>query len=147
MLRLLKRSKADMKTLIIVYTTVIRPILEYACQVWHFNIPYSLSDDIERVKKSALKIIVPLLSYREGLQITGITSLQDRREHLCDQFFKQNLNNEKITDLLPVSFTSNYDLRLPRKFDNYICKTDRFKQSFLPQMIFKANSRIQFYTL
>ena len=71
MLRLLKRSKADMKTLIVAYTTVIRPILEYACQVWHFNIQNYLSDDIERVQKRALKIIVPLSSYREALEITG----------------------------------------------------------------------------
>ena len=33
MLRLLKRANADTKTLSTVYTTVIRPVLEYACQV------------------------------------------------------------------------------------------------------------------
>ena len=37
-LRLLRRSNANNETLITVYCTVIRPILEYACQVWHFNI-------------------------------------------------------------------------------------------------------------
>ena len=58
-----------------------------------------------------------------------------------DQFFRQNLNYDKITVLFPVSFTSSYDLRLPRKFDNYICKAERFKHSFLPQMLFEENSR------
>ena len=57
MLRLLKRANADTKALSTVYITVIRPVLEYACQVWHFNIPHYLSDDIERVKKRALRII------------------------------------------------------------------------------------------
>jgi hypothetical protein len=33
MLRLLKRSNACIDTLITVYTTIIRPVLEYACQV------------------------------------------------------------------------------------------------------------------
>ena len=33
MLRLLKQANADTKTLSTVYTTVIRPVLEYACQV------------------------------------------------------------------------------------------------------------------
>ena len=51
MLRLLKRANADTKTLSTVNTTVIRPVLEYACQVWHFNISGYLSDDIERVQK------------------------------------------------------------------------------------------------
>ena len=63
MLRLLKRANADAKTLSTVYTTVIRPVLEYACQVWHFNISGYLSDDIERVQRWALRIILPELSY------------------------------------------------------------------------------------
>jgi hypothetical protein len=45
-----------------------------------------------------------------------------------------------MTDLLPDSFTSNYNLRLPRKFNNYSYKTDRFKHSFLPEMISKENN-------
>jgi hypothetical protein len=44
-----------------------------------------------------------------------------------------------MTDLFPDPYTSNYDLRLPRKFNNYVCKTDRFKHSFLPQMGFNEN--------
>ena len=53
MLRLLKQANADTKALSTVYITIIRPVLEYACQVWHFNIPEYLSDDIERFKKGA----------------------------------------------------------------------------------------------
>ena len=65
MLRLLKRANADTKALSTVYITVIRPVLEYACQVWHFNIPEYLSDDIERVQKRALRIILPELCYAD----------------------------------------------------------------------------------
>ena len=60
MLRLLKRANADTQALSTVYITVIKPVLEYACQVWHFNIPEYLSDDIE-VQKRALRIILPEL--------------------------------------------------------------------------------------
>jgi hypothetical protein len=52
------------------------------------------------------------------------------------------MNNDKMTDLFPDPYTSDYELRLGRKFNNYVCKTDRFKQSFFAQMIFKKNSRI-----
>ena len=58
MLRLLKRANADTKALSNVYITVIRPVLEYACQVWHFNIPEYLSDDIERVQKKGAKNLI-----------------------------------------------------------------------------------------
>ena len=39
MLTLLKQANADLMTLYSVFITIIRPVLEYACQVWHVNIP------------------------------------------------------------------------------------------------------------
>ena len=84
----------------------------------HFNIQNFLSEDIERIQKRALNFIVPFSSYVEALKITGITTLYDRRESLCDQFFRQNMNNDKMTDLFPDPYTSNYGLRLQRKFNN-----------------------------
>ena len=51
MLRLLKRAKADQATMTAVYTTIIRPVLEYAAQVWHHNIPTYISDEIESLQK------------------------------------------------------------------------------------------------
>ena len=64
MLRLLKRSNADNSILILVYCTIIRPVLEYACQVWHFNITEYLSEDIEKLQKRALRIVLP---FAQGL--------------------------------------------------------------------------------
>ena len=65
MLRLLKRANADTKALSTVYITVIRPVLENACQVWHFNIPEYLSDDIKRVQKK-IRIKLPELCYTDA---------------------------------------------------------------------------------
>ena len=68
LLRLLKRSNADIKTSVTAYITVIRPILEYACEVWHFNIQdYLTCNEIERIR--ALGIILPSSSCREALSI------------------------------------------------------------------------------
>jgi hypothetical protein len=134
MLRLLKRSKADMKTPVVLYITVTRPILSSVA----FSIQKFLSYEIERIQKRALNITVPNSTCEEAFEITGITALYDRRGRLCDEFFRQNINNGKMSD----PFTPNYDLRLPRKFSNYSCKTDHFKHSFLPKMIFKENCKI-----
>ena len=60
MLRVLKRANADTNTLITVYTTIIRPVLEYACQVWHFNIQEYLSEDIEQIQRRAFRILFPV---------------------------------------------------------------------------------------
>ena len=86
-LRLLKRANANTKTLSTVYTTVIRPVLEYACQVWHFSISGYLSDDIERVQRRALRIMLLELSYTEARELIDIPLLKDRRASLCERFF------------------------------------------------------------
>ena len=90
MLRLLKRAKADTKTLITVYISCIRPILEYCNQILHFNIPEYLSKDIER-RRRALKIIHPALSYYDALVVCNIPTLHSRREQLCSAFFRNKV--------------------------------------------------------
>ncbi len=117
------------------YYTVIRPILEYACQVWHFNIQNYLCEDIERVQKRVLKIIVPSLSYCEALTITNLTTLRERRRKLREQFLQKNKNGDRLIELLPDLKTSNYNLRSQDKYNTYECKTDRFKNSFFPQIM------------
>ncbi len=59
MLYQLKRSGVSQEDLLKVYVTVVRPVLEYACQVSHSNLPQYLSHEIESVQKRALKGIYP----------------------------------------------------------------------------------------
>ena len=53
-LRLLKRNALPSHILISTYCTHIRPIVEYACQVWHYGLPHYLSDQVEKIQKRAL---------------------------------------------------------------------------------------------
>lgn len=139
MLRVLKRSNADINTLITVYCVIIRPILEYACQVWHFNITEYLSEDIEKVQKRALRIVLPLATYSEACRVTGVPSLKDRRQLLCERFFVKNAHGNKLGELLPPKLEHNYNMRHGCDYNNYNCKTDRFLKSFFPQMISYIN--------
>jgi hypothetical protein len=123
------------------HTTIIRPVLEYACQVWHFNIQEYLSEDIEKIQRRALRISLPLMSYREARNFTGIPLLKARRETLCEQFFKKNENNDKLSELLHHKATADYDMRPRCKYNNYLCRTERFRKSFFPQIISKENSK------
>jgi hypothetical protein len=62
------------------YTSMIRPHLEYAVQVWN---PRLLGDieSLEKVQRRATKIPTKLsrLSYDQRLAELGLTSLKDRR--------------------------------------------------------------------
>ena len=65
-LRILKRHGIPVKNLITIFCSLIRPVLEYACQVWHSSLPLMLSDQIKHIQKRALKIVFPHLSYTES---------------------------------------------------------------------------------
>ena len=51
MLYQLKCAEITQKDLDSVYVSVVRPVLEYACPVWHTNLPQYLSDNIEVIQK------------------------------------------------------------------------------------------------
>ena len=64
----------------------VRPILEYAVQVWHDILDY-LSDRIESVQKPALKIIYANSSYSQAMSLANETTLSSRRELLCHKLW------------------------------------------------------------
>ena len=75
MLYQLKRAGISQFDLVTVYISVVRPVLEYACPVWHTNLPNYLSDGIELIQNRALKSIFPGMSYNDILNDTGLRTL------------------------------------------------------------------------
>ena len=57
-------SKGDPAQLLCFYTTCIRPMSEYACQVFHNGLPKYLSEELEKIQRRALRIIFPDLDYK-----------------------------------------------------------------------------------
>ena len=66
-----------------IYTALIRSLLEHCCVVWHHALPSYLSQELERIQKRTLKIIVPALSYSDALQALNLRTLDERRNELC----------------------------------------------------------------
>ena len=105
-----------------VYCTLVRPVLEYASQVWHCGLTRSLSDEIEHVQMRCLRIIYPQLSYSDALSVSGLQLLSVRREASVIKLFNEIKNpNHVLHYLLPVkpiklgSITRNtypYELKL-----------------------------------
>ena len=59
MLYQLKRAGIRQTDLVNVYVSVVRPVLEYACPVWHTNLTKYLSDNIEMIQKKSIEIYIP----------------------------------------------------------------------------------------
>ena len=71
-LRLLRRGSVEINDLITTYIALIRSLLEYSCVVWHHALPSYLLQELERIQKRALKIIVPAYSHSEALQFLSL---------------------------------------------------------------------------
>ncbi len=117
-----------------IYLSVIRPLLEYTCPVWHTGLPKYLSDSIiETVQKRALACIYPGLSYNDILNITKLPTLQQRRDNLCLRT-SQTIRKEShgLHNLLLNVIVVAYDLRNNQEYPVPKVRTSRFKNSYIP---------------
>ena len=118
-----------LSSLIQVYATCIRPVLEYTCQVWNFNSPYYLKEEIERIQKRGVRIICPNLSYRKALEASEIPLLFQRPNDLCKSYFKKLFNQEnKLNELIPNEREDSrtYELRNNQHFSLIHCKLNNY---------------------
>ena len=78
----------DKNELTNVYILFIRSILEQSCVVWHSSLNKEDSENLERVQKSAIKVILQeeFTEYTEGLQHLKLDTLSERRAALCQNF-------------------------------------------------------------
>ena len=133
MLYQLKRSGISQNHLLKVYLSVIRPVMEYACPVWHTCLPKYVSNNLETIQKQALKSIFPGCDYNECMKLANLTTLLSRRDDICKSYFKNLMNNDhKLHDLLPAERNVPYDLRNSNILPIRQARTNRFKNSFIP---------------
>ena len=93
--------------------------------------------DLERVKKAAIKVILGsnYTTYKEGLKILKIQSLDDRRKTLCLKFAKKCLKNEKVKNMLPINEQKyRIETRKRNKFKIFKSNTNRYDKSAVPYM-------------
>ncbi|CAB9543087.1 hypothetical protein BROOK1789C_685, partial [Bathymodiolus brooksi thiotrophic gill symbiont] len=125
-----------------IYLTFIRPILEYASEVW-FNCGQFNSNRLEKVQTEAARIVCGFPSYASIASIykeTGWDKLKVRREvKNLTLFYKiyNNLAPEYLSDLIPptVSETSNYYLRNSQNISQQVNRLALLQQSFFPSTI------------
>ena len=131
----LKRAGIRQCDLLRVYVCVIRPVLEYACPVWHTSLPIYLSDNIETIQKRCLRTIFPGHSYDEARSISNLPTLFERRTKLCQSYFWKKYNvdhNKPIIISLYWHRNIPYGLRTHNTLPVPLSRTDRFRRSLIP---------------
>ena len=131
--------------LINIYVLYVRSILEQSCQVWHSSLTLENFQDLERVQKTALRIILKddYISYSNALEITGLSTLFERRSKLCLKFAKSSLKHQEMKNMFPLNPVS-YDVetRFREKFKVAQSRTERHKNSAIPYMQRLLNTKL-----
>ena len=114
----------------------IRSILELACPVWHSAITVKENNDIERVQKIALRIILgdSYHSYRAALIELGLEKLKERHSKQCQKFalnFSQDKRHKDKFILMKKRTRSSKK----RKFYQPYARTVRYRKSAVPNFI------------
>ncbi len=114
------------------YRLSIRPIVEYACPVWHTRLTKKQSKLLESLQKRAMNIIKPNMKYTEPLTFFKATILHERRAQLCQRFFQGILNpKHKLHFLLGDARNVLIELRKQKIFPIPKAKTNRFEDSLV----------------
>ena len=137
-LRLLQKLvtfSVPVEYLINIYILYIRSIVEQSCQVWHSSLTLENVQDLERIQKNALKIILQEDYQNNGnaLNLTGLKPRFERRNEVCIRFAKACVKNDQMKSVFPPNPTSfGVKTRNREKFEVVKCKTKRFQDSAIP---------------
>ena len=132
-LRRLKILNLDYHILRDFYCKEIRSILEFGVVVWHSGITCKMSDEIERIQKICIKIILSELPYNLTYEICctllDLEPLIFRRQDLCVRFIQNASKDPQHSDLFyknKNNFNTRHNKLLYREFT---CRNNRFYNS------------------
>ena len=127
-------AKSDLKD---IYLTSIRSVLEQSAVVWHSSLTKKNRQDLERVQKAAVRVIMgqSYSTYKNGLKFLKLDTLEKRRELLCLRFAKNCIKTEKVKNLFPLKMSKHkMKIRKQKKYKTNKQNTNRLKKSALPYM-------------
>ena len=119
----------DLKT---VYILFIRSLLEQSATVWHSSLSQENVQDLERVQKSACRIMLreKYQGYKNALNRLDLLTLDERREELCLQFAIKCTKNPKTIEMFPRNLKKHQmNTRNQDTFKVQFANTERLKKS------------------
>ena len=120
-----------------IYILFIRSLLEQSATVWHSSLTEENVTDLERVQKTAVKIILGdnYLSYEQGLQKLDMENLSERRAALCLSFAQKCAKNPKTAQMFPKNVkVHNMETRQPETYIVQHSNTERLRKSSIIYM-------------
>ena len=127
-------NKEDLK---IIYTLFIRSMLELNSNVWHSALTQENTQDLERVQKTAFKIILreKYVSYENAQAVLKLKALSEKRNDLALAFAQKCSANPNTEKMFPLKIKRlNNITRNIEKYQTTKAKTERLKMFSIPHM-------------
>ena len=132
MLTELKYVGVPKEDLIQIYILFVRSLLEYCSTVWHSTLTVEQSNNLERVQKLCLKIILgqDYQGYDDALEKCGLERLTLRREAKCLNFGLKSLLHPVHCEMFPVNpqVLTNLDTRISK----HLGWSESYQESAVP---------------
>ena len=135
-LRNLKRSGFDVPDLIDFYCSLLRPVVEFCAAVYASFLSKQQSDELERLQKHALNVIVGSYgSYTGACEKYNIEKLSDRRANIIEKFAVKAAQSDRFGDRwFPLKSRHGYGTRGEREFFQNKPRTERTRKGPLYRM-------------
>ena len=142
LLRKLVCSGIPKNDLVNLYILYIRSLLEYCCEVWHSSITEEEVQDLERVQKCAVRVIMQdqYESYNDSLKELKIEKLKIRREQICLNFAKKCVQNPRTSSWFHKNPPNEHNLRETEEYFVLHARNERLRMSTIPYLQRLLNS-------
>ena len=137
----LKRAGINQDQLRKIYTAIIRPVIEYGCQLYHYLLTGDQREALERLQRRAMRIICPAgTSYTSALEMLEIPRLEERRIELCKKFTLKAADNPSYASWFPLNPEICHSLRKRKRYLEETAQTTRRLKSpiFMMRKILNA---------
>ena len=130
-LRRLKILGAKKEAVLQVYIKQVRCALEFSVPAWQGGLTVSDKNDLERVQKCAVRIILgyQYSSYSTALSTLGLETLETRRIQLCLNFALRAETHPKFSSWFVPTVKSRQTRAIPDKYFKVRSKHARFDKS------------------
>ena len=108
--------------------------MEYCSVAFHSSLTVELSDKLERIQKTCLRVILGemYIGYGAALEMSGLDTLFARREKRCIDFSLKCLKNQRLARAFPLKPVHGQNTRESERFSVNFGRTSTYRDSAIP---------------
>jgi hypothetical protein len=135
MITKLKYVGVSIDDLLDIYILYIRSVTEYCSVVFHSSLTTELSNKLERIQKTCLRVILAdmYVDYSSALEMSGLETLSARRQKRCLDFALKCVKHSKNSRIFPINRNIPVcEVRKPAYYEVNWARTSTYRDSTVP---------------